>query len=162
MATTTDEAALDLAKLGQNLREIGATGLKKDLVAAIKDAADTIPPTVRRGLIPRLPDRYAAILDEDLDMGNYVHTSTADPGVWEYARPRVKQRRLPRLDSGILWHPVFADRTAPRRTWTWRIQELPSVQPGFFSDPVEDAAPRVREDIIAAIDRINDEVWAGV
>ena len=162
MAAATDQAALDLAELAQNLRDIGETGLKRELVTSIRHAADSIPPAVRRGLIPRLPNRYAAVLDADLDMGNYVHTSAADVGVWEYARPRVKQRRLPRLNAGVLWHPVFADRTAPRRTWTWREQGLPSVRPGFFSGPVEDATPRVRDDIEAAISRVRDEVWKGV
>ena len=162
MAATTDQAALDLAELAQNLRDIGETGLRKELVTSIRHAADTIPPVVRAQLKPRLPDRYAEILNADLDMGNYVHTSAYDVGVWAWARPRVKQRRLPRLDAGVLWHPVFADRTAPRRTWTWREQGLPSVRPGFFSGPVEDAEPRVRDDIIAAIGRVRDEVWKGV
>jgi len=163
MATTTDAAARDLAELAGNLREIGETGLRRDLLAAIRHAADSIPPAVRRELPERLPDRYAAVLDPDLDMGSSVRTTGTDVGVWEYARPRGrKKRKLPRLDAGILWHPVFGSYLVPRRQWEWREQGPPSVLPGFFSDPVEDAAPRVRADIQAAMDRLNGEVWRGV
>src|SRR5262252_9588515 len=99
MATTTDAAARDLAELAGNLREIGETGLRRDLLAAIRHAADSIPPAVRRELPERLPDRYAAVLDPDLDMGSSVRTTGTDVGVWEYARPRGrKKRKLPRLD----------------------------------------------------------------
>jgi hypothetical protein len=35
------------------------------------------------------------------------------------------------------------------------------VLPGFFSGPVEDAAPRVRRDMIDAIDHTSDELWRG-
>jgi hypothetical protein len=163
MAVTTDAAAYDLAVLARNLRDAGETGLRRELQAAIRDAAATIPPVVRAELPQRLPDRYAAVLDPDLDMGSSTRTTGTEIGVSVYVRPRGrKKRKLPRLDTGILWHPVFGSYLVPRRQWEWAEQGLPSVQPGFFSDPVEDAAPRVRADMIAAIGRVDDELWRGV
>ena len=163
MAVTTDAAAQDLAVLARNLRDAGETGLRRELQAAIRDAAATIPPVVRAELPQRLPDRYAAVLDPDLDMGSSTRTTGTEIGVSVYVRPRGrKKRKLPRLDTGILWHPVFGSYLVPRRQWEWAEQGLPSVQPGFFSDPVEDAAPRVRADMIAAIGRVDDELWRGV
>jgi hypothetical protein len=162
MAVTTDAAAQDLAVLARNLREAGETGLRRDLTAAIKHAADTIPPVVRAQLPDRMPDRYAAVLDPDLDMGSSTRTTGTEIGVSVYARPRGrKKRKLPRLDAGILWHPVFGSYLVPRRQWEWAEQGAPSVLPGFFSGPVDDAAPRVRGDMIAAIDRVNSELWRG-
>jgi hypothetical protein len=157
MAVTTDAAARDLAELAANLRDLGDRGLQKDLRDAIRRAAATIPPVVRAGLAQYMPDRYAAVLNPDLDMGSSTRTTGTDIGVSVYVRPRgLRKRKLPRLDFGILAHPLFGDRER------WFYQELPSVQSGFFSDPVEDAEPRVRADIEAAVSRIRDEVWKGV
>jgi hypothetical protein len=163
MAVTTDAAAQDLAVLARNLRDAGETGLRRELQAAIRHAAATIPPVVRAELPERLPARYAAVLEPDLDMGSSTRTTGTEIGVSVYARPGGrKKRKLPRLDLGILWHPVFGDYLVPRRLWEWAEQGLPSVRPGFFSGPVEDAAPRVRADMIAAIDRVDGELWRGV
>jgi|SRR6516162_9488893 hypothetical protein len=153
MAVTTDAAAQDLATLARNLRDAGETGLRRDLLAAIKHAAATIPPVVRVQLPDRMPDRYAAVLGPDLDMGSSTRTTGTEIGVSVYARPRGrKKRKLPRLDYGILTHPLFGDRKY------WYDQ---AITRGFFSGPVEDAAPRVRADMIDAIDHTSDELWRG-
>jgi len=156
MAVTTDAAAQDLAILARNLRDAGETGLRRDLVKGIKDAADTIPPVVRRQLPGFMPAQYAAVLNPDLDMGTSVHTSVGAPGVSVYVRPRGRRKRkLPRLDRGILTHPLFGD----RQHW---YDQTDGVRPGFFSGPVEDAVPRVRADMEAAIERVKDQLWEGV
>jgi hypothetical protein len=155
MAATTNTAARDLAELAANLREIGDTGLRRELTAAIRHAAAGIPPVVRAGLPLHMPARYAGVLDPDLDMGSSTRTTGTEVGVSVYARNRgPKRRKLPRLDFGILAHPLFGD----RQHW---YDQADGVREGFFSGPVEAAAPRVRADIEAAISDIGDQVWRG-
>ncbi len=136
---TVDALADELARFAAAVRAAGDTGLRKE---------------------PHLPDRYAEVLNADLRIEISVRTGATDPGVTIIASPVAKQRKLRIIDSGNLRHPVFADRTAPRRTWRWRDQELPSVKPGWFTEPCEAAAPAVRKEIAAGLDRLQADVWA--
>jgi hypothetical protein len=163
VAVTVDAFAADLAEVAANLRAAAETGLRRELTKAIKDAAGTIPPRVRAELKPHLPDRYAETLDADLNMGVSVRTGARDPAVTVWARPRSRRRRaLARLDRGLLGHPVFGMRseTNPRLWAAWEYQRG-SVRPGFFTGPARDAAPRVRAEIEAALERVKDEIWKG-
>jgi len=103
---------------------------------------------IRAGLRPDLPDRYAATLDADLRLGVNVRTNDRDPGVAVTGTARTKARKLRNLDEGRLTHPLFADREH------WYTQELPSVQPGFFTGPAEAAGPRVRAGIERALEDV--------
>jgi hypothetical protein len=57
----------------------------------------------------------------------------------------LKKRKLARSDAGILTHPLFGDRDH------WYDQH---VTPGWFTRPCEDAAPRVRQEVIDALDNV--------
>ena len=148
---TVDHLADELARFADALRRAGETGLRRQLTAGMKRAAEPIPKAIRDGLRPHLPDRYADVLDADLRIEVIVRTGQADPAVSVIASPIVKQRKLSRLNAGILWHPVFGDRKE------WRLQE---VKPGWFTDPPEAAASQVREEISAALDRMQADIWA--
>lgn len=157
---TVDAFAAELAEVAGRLRAAGETGLRRELVKAIRDAAAPIPGAIRAGLPARLPDRYAGVLNADLKLGVSVRAAAGDPGVSVWAEPAgrtARTRRLHRLESGVLWHPVFAE--GPRRSWEWAQQ---AVTPGWFSGPAEDAAPRVRAAIDAALDRVKDQIWRGI
>jgi hypothetical protein len=150
---TTDPLAAEFGELAAGLRQAGETGLIREITDAIHRAAGPIPGEIRAGLVPKLPNRYAGVLKEDVQFGVAVRASRADPGVSVYGRNRTKRRRLRRLDVGILEHPLFGDRDR------WYRQD---VTPRFFSQPVHDATPRVRAEMEAAISRINDQIWARV
>ena len=83
----------------------------------------------------------AETLDADLRLGVNVRTGDRDPGVAVTGQSRGGNRKLRRLDAGLLTHPLFGDREH------WFTQEEPSVQPGFFTGPAEAAGPRVRAGI---------------
>src|SRR6266702_320867 len=57
------------------------------------------------------------------------------------------------MDEGEIRHPVFGDPhvrvLAGRRKWKWVSQE---VKPGWFSDAEEAAAPKVRDELVKAVD----------
>ena len=142
--------AADFAALSRRLKEAGETGLRRELYKAIdrsaRDLADEIGSV--RHLYPYLPDPYARVLAADLKVRVYKR-SGQDPHLTIRAEGREHKRKLAQLDErGILVHPVFAQ--GPRRGWTWRPQ-FSHVRQGFFTDPVERAAPKVREEILAAM-----------
>jgi len=142
--------AADFAALSARLKEAGETGLRRELYKAIdrsaRDLADEIGST--QHLDSYLPNPYARVLAADLKVRVYKR-SGRDPHLTIRAEGREHKRKLVQLDEqGVLWHPVFAQ--GARRGWTWRPQ-FSHVRPGFFTDPVERAAPKVREEILAAM-----------
>lgn len=154
MTSLLDTTSAELGRLAARLRATGEGGLQRELSDAIQRAAEPIPQAVRRGLPAHMPARYAAVLDADLSFrtsryGGTV-TLTAHPG---------RNRALPRLNRGVLGHPVFGMRARGnlRRWAAWSDQE-DGVTAGFFTGPVEDDKPRVREEVEAAIKRIGDSL----
>lgn len=160
--TTVSALADDLATLAANLREAGDVGLRRELIAGIREGTKPVPEAIRKDLKPHLPDRYAEVLDADLRITISVHTGASDPGVFIIAQPIKKKRKIRTINAGNLRHPVFGSFLVPRRNWTWRDQEAPSVEPGWFDDPCKASAPGVREQIDAALDRVKAQIWAGV
>jgi len=117
---------------------------------------------IRAGIPEYIPRRggYAETVASDLDLPISVSTTGKEPGVSIYARARGQggtgrrptgRRRYKRLDSGVLWHPVFGDREV------WRKQSVP---PGFFTQPCEEAEPDVTRNLADALDRVADVVDA--
>ncbi len=149
------DAAAELEALAFRLRRAGDTELLREVTRAMRDAVDPVQDKIRADLKPRLPDRYAATLNEDLRLGDNVRTNERDPGVAITGTARSKARKLRNLDAGRLTHPVFGDREV------WRTQEEPSVQPGFFTGPAEAAGPRVRAGIERALEGVADRAVKG-
>jgi hypothetical protein len=139
------DAAAELEALAFRLRRAGDGALLREVTKAMRDAVVPVQAEIRADLGPLLPNRYAASLDADLRLGVNVRTGDRDPGVALTGAPRVKARKLRYLDAGRLTHPLFGDREH------WYTQELPSVQPGWFTGPAEAAGPRVRAGIERAL-----------
>jgi hypothetical protein len=154
MAGLADTAA-ELEALAFRLRRAGDTELLREVTKAMRDAVDPVQDQIREDLKPRLPDRYAAALDADLRLGVNVRTNERDPGVAITGQARSKARKLRNLDEGRLTHPVYGNREV------WRTQELPSVQPGWFTGPAEAGGPRVRAAIERALADVADKAVKG-
>jgi hypothetical protein len=151
---TLDVLALDLAELARGLRQAGDKDLGQELTDAIHQAADPIPGEIRAGLKPKLPDRYAEVLDSVLATRVSILSRASNPGVSIRATTRgPMRRRIRRLDQGILEHPLFGN----RRHWYRQ-----PVAAGWFTQPNEDAAPRARRDIEDALDRVKDKIFKGI
>ncbi|HEY3650466.1 MAG TPA: hypothetical protein VGL33_21060 [Streptosporangiaceae bacterium] len=145
------DAAAELEALAFRLRRAGDGELVREVTRAMRDAVVPVQDEIRAGLAPDLPNRYAAALDADLRLGVNVRTGERDPGVAITGQSRSKARKLRNLDAGRLTHPVFGNREE------WRTQELPSVQPGWFTRPAEAAGPRVRAGIERALADVADK-----
>ena len=144
------DAASELESIARHLREAGETELVRELNRRMRDAVGPVPDQIRQGLAPHLPNRYAAVLDADVRLGTSVRTNERNPGVSVTGTSRTRARKLRYVDEGRLTHPVFGDREV------WRTQGEPSVQPGWFTGPAQDAEPGVR----AAIDQALGDVAA--
>ncbi len=132
--------------LATRLRDLGETGLRRDLSKAVSDAARPVLGEVRTELPGHMPNRYARTLDEDLQLTLSQRTNADTPGVTLRAttRGRGGRRRIRRLDSGVLAHPLFGN----RRHW---YEQASHVSAGFFTGPAQDSAPRVRDAILHAM-----------
>lgn len=141
-----DTTSAQLEALSARLRALGLGELQRELGDAIQRATAPVPQAIRSGLPGRLPNRYAAELDDDLD----IRTSRRGGTVAIVGRTRgAKQRKLRRLDQGVLEHPLWGDRAY------WYRQ---AVRPGWFTQPIQDDQPRVREEVEAALTRIGDRL----
>lgn len=149
-------AAREFGDLAKNLQLVGAVELRAELYKAINAAAKQIQPEIRAGMKDYFPDPYAAVLDADLALSTSKRTG-ADPGVLITARTRSgRARRLRRFDEeGVLGHPVFGMRMRSNpRLWAAWVFQTSHVRPGFFTTPAGRSAPRVRDVILAAMDRV--------
>jgi hypothetical protein len=156
VAATLAEAAAQFAELGRNLRLVGETELRRELYKAISDAAKPATDEIRSlaNLEQHMPNGYAAVLRRDLQVTTHKRTAGADAGVTIAARAPTfggGGRKIGQREEGRITHPVYGQ--GPRRGWHWRAQEAGMV-PGFFAGPCERSAPRVRQAIIDAVDRV--------
>lgn len=146
------EAWAELEALAFRLKVAGETDLQRELSSRMRDAVEPVQGDIRAGLIPKLPDRYAEVLDDDLSITTSIRSSTSNPGVrlrgTTRGRNGVQRRRLNRLNSGILEHPLWGNREY------WKKQPVP---PGWFTQPAEDAAPRVREALVQVLSDVADQ-----
>jgi len=162
------DAAVEFEALAHALKEAGETGLRKELYDAINAAARPLAEEIRNveHLKPYMPDRYAEILAEDLAVQILKRTG-ATTGVNLRAKGRHRSRHVARINQGILTHPVFGTQaqelaalSAGRghgRGWTWVSQR---IQPRYFDDPVARSGPEVRQQIVEALHRVRDRIYA--
>lgn len=148
-----DELARSLNAVAARLREAGDEGLARELSRAIGRAVDPLKDRIRAGLKPHLPDPYAEVLDADLKIRRSSSVSGEETRVTVLASASgTKQRKLRQLDDGFLFHPLFGNRKH------WYEQR---VTPGWFTDPVNESVPQVREAIEQALDNVIEKAVSG-
>lgn len=136
--------------LARHLAEAGEVGLRRELFRAVGDAAAPAVEAVRQGLPDYMPNRYAAVLDPDLQLSVVRSARAGDPSVRIRASSRGKARKLRRLEGGVLAHPLYGD----REHWYYQTSH---VVKGFFASPIEKQAPQIREEIEQAMERVAAE-----
>lgn len=150
--STPEQAARELAQLGRQLKE-APKELRKELLAEIRKEGKPAVEDVKRQTDDHLPRRGG--LAERVARQSYgVRTRLAgrSAGVRIQGTGRTV-RALRSIDAGSLRHPVFGNRDV------WVSQ---SVRPGFFTEPLENDAPRFRRAIEKAIARTSNEVTRGI
>jgi len=153
LADSLDELAGSLNAVAVRLRELGDEGLVRELQTAVGRAVDPLKDRIPAALRPHLPNRYADVLAGELK----VRRSTSLGAAGGTAQVTVlastdRARKLAQSDAGVLVHPLFGDRER------WFRQ---GVEPGWFTSPVEESAPDIREAIGQALDEVARKAVGG-
>jgi hypothetical protein len=135
------------------LKEAGneGKGLKRQLQKNITKAAEPLAQKIAdvEHLKPYMPDRYAAVLAEDLGVKVVNRFAGGNPAVQVRAQAREHKRKVARLDIGLINHPKYP--RGLRSTWKWQNGQTGGMKPGFFSVPCKDATPQIRSKVLQAL-----------
>jgi hypothetical protein len=137
----------ELADLARRLKDAGEGGLRRELYADIRAAAQPVLGDIRAELPARMPDRYAAVLGGDLILSANIRAGRS--GSVRLRGVTGRNRQILRLDRGILTHPLWGD----REHWYSQGPLGGGMRPGFFTAPIEHAAPQFRDAVLGAMRR---------
>lgn len=143
-----------LRTVAARLKDAGeeGKGFRRELLKQLGQAAAPIARQIAdvEHLKAYMPDRYAAVLAPELSVGAQ-RILTKNPRVSISARTRRERRRkVFHLDLGLINHPKWPHHL-PRREWQWQNNQTGGMRPGFFTEPCEKAAPKIREHVLAAL-----------
>lgn len=152
-----------LRALAERLKEAGTDGqgFRRELMQQITDAARPLAAKIADvgHLKPYMPDRYAAVLAEDISVTSQKIFASS-PRVSIRCRTRGERRRKVKLlDDGFINHPVFA--RGPRDEWDWVNRQTKGMEPGFFSGPCEHATPDIRAKVLQALTETERKITGG-
>jgi hypothetical protein len=149
------QGAEEFGVLARRLKVAGDKELRKELYRGIARAVKPLTLSVRASIGQYVPARYAAQLSTSLRVGTSKQ-SGRDPGVRLRATaktPRGKPRNLTKLNQGVLRHPLYGN----RRHWYNQ-----PVRPGFWDTELQQGAPKVRTELVEAIQTVARKIEAGL
>lgn len=141
------QGADELESLAKRLKAAGDGDLRKELLAAIRKATHRLPADVRASAMRQLPRSgglAARVAGGRLTTRTRLTGSSA--GV-KFESSGIYNLR--NINSGKIRHPVFG------RPDSWVAQK---VDAGWFSEPVDEAAPEVRDEIQRAMRDVADKI----
>ena len=150
------DLASELEAAAFRLRRAGQGDLVRELAAAMRGALRPVPDQIRGELDQHMPNHYADEFNADLDIKVIARaggSATADTTAVSVYAQTGRGRKLKRLESGFITHPLFGDREH------WYTQEGtpgggPGMHPGWFTGPCKAAEPRVRRELEKALEDV--------
>lgn len=139
----------EFVALAIKLRQVGRTDLRRELSTGINKSLKPLTAEVPKSLHTYMPDQYAALLKPDLKIKARKRSTGRNVGVRLVASARKadgRQRALPALNQGKLFHPLWGSWRKPR--------QVQKVKPGFYDEPLMAGAPKVRKQLLMVFDRI--------
>jgi hypothetical protein len=153
----TVNGADEFARLSRQLKEAGQKGLQREFTQAISRSVKPLKaelPASARTHLPRrggLAERVA---------GSRIGFTRRTSGRGVGLRVQAKNAyHLAQMDKGFVRHPVFKRRGEESRSFVWVTQR---VIPGWFTDPTDAAAPRIRREVLRAMDDVARKINAGL
>ena len=139
----------ELYAVAKRLRGADKT-IRKELLQSIRTGAKPVTAAVKASARANLPQRggLAALIGKS-SVRVQTKTAAKSAGVRIVAK---NEKNVYGMDKGNLRHPVFGD----RGKW---VQQ--SIRAGWFSDPIEAAAPELRVQVMAAIERAAKQIEEG-
>lgn len=142
--------AQQYALLARRLREAADKGLQRELQAALTHSTANARQRVKDELPAYLPDGYAEDFGPTLQLrtaGRYGRG--AGIRITAKAKGPRGERFVGPLNEGMLRHQLFGMRRH------WFAQD---VHPHFFSEPIEESAPEIRQELIGAMEIIAERI----
>jgi hypothetical protein len=124
--------------------------LRKELYVGINRSVKPLRQDVKTAAGQVLPSRYADIIASELKVTARRRAAGRNPAV--YLIGKAGRRDVSSLNRGRLRHPLYGNR---RHWYSQRIR------PGFWTVTLEADAPRVRRELVEAIQRIARKIEAG-
>lgn len=124
---------------------------RRELYRGLNRAAKPLKQAVHDAIPDYMPRRggYADVLQRAHSPQTKIKTGGRDPSVQIISRTRGARRRTKALEAGRLSHPVFGNRSV------WRTQD---IKPGFFTEPMEEEAGTVRDEMVDALGRVQSAI----
>ncbi len=138
----------EFLRVSKALKAAGQTELRKELNKAMRDGARPLVPIAKQSARSQLPTRgglAAQVAGEPIRV--QVRTGAQTAGVRIVVGRRKGGSRG--ANRGVIRHPVFGNREV------WVNQP---VDPGWFDEAMQKAAPEVRPDLERALERVAKEV----
>lgn len=141
MSTGVSDGADELRQLGAALKAAGDKVMRKEVIDSLKQATGPIGDDVRAEAA-RTFGRRGGLADivANTKVTTKVRLAGRQAGVRIVGRNTIKQ--LEATDLGSLRHPLWGNKSH------WRSQ---SIRPGWWSRPIEERAPQIRDDLRDAV-----------
>lgn len=154
-----------LLELRKDLKRIGDRGLGQRMDAGLRKAAKPITPAVQAEAASTMPKAggYAALLAAAI-RGRLQSRSSryaARITLRVYADGKGEKRDLPRINAGMLRHPVYGRYRRVRGRKVERPWVSQRVRPGVVDRPFDEAAPEVQREMIKVMDELVAELAKG-
>lgn len=143
----TVRGADDFYRLSKALKAAGKTELRKELHKGLRRAARPLIPKARAEARARLPKRGGLAEQIAKEPARIQVRTGKDPGIRVVVGKKRGGARA--ANQGVIRHPVFGDREQ------WVDQR---VKPGWFDEPMNDAAPSIRRDLLRAMEDTAEQV----
>ena len=136
--------AEDFRAVARAVKQAGDKDLRRELYRGINRTVKPLTQDVKDQMPRFLPDRYAGELAKSLRVKTRTRAG-ANPAVFLTATAKTKKgkpRDLRSLNRGRLRHPLFGN----RREWFDQ-----SVRKDWWTHPLLQGAPRVREELVEVL-----------
>lgn len=155
----------------RHLAETGNEGLGKGMAAGLRLAAGQLKPAVLAEIPKVMPRQggYAEALSKSLQfriaVRDFKHVARV---TWRtYGNGQKERRDVPRLNAGVLRHPVYGRTRKLRHHARHRATSMANpwvaqtVTPGFVDRPVDQLGPEVRRQMQVVIDQVAAKIARG-
>lgn len=144
----------DLYAVQRGLRQIGDTGLGKQMAKALRAASAPLRKEIPVEAAKLMPSGYAPVLSRSLRFRQQIKETrwTAQVTLRVHGQGRQERRDVPALNRGKLKHPLFGNRHY------WLEQK---VRRGFVDRPVDRLGPEIGRQMDAVVDYIADQLSKG-
>lgn len=142
----------DLYSVRRALKQVGATGLGKDMDKAFRKATKPLEPAIKSEALSAMPSGYGPVLSRSLAFRLASRTARQSTQLRfrVYADGQQERRDIPTINKGRLRHPVYGRRRQP-----WVTQQ---VRPGFVDRPVNRLVPQIRKEMLAVLDSVTAQL----